>query len=227
MSVAEKFLAVILNLKKGRPSFSQDGEDIVLYNIFEEMHITKGFYVDIGAHHPFRYSNTYIFYQKGWSGINVEPTPGRINLFRRFRSRDINLQSGIGPLKSNMDFYGFDEPALNTFDNFTRTEREREGFPVISTVSVPVIPLAELLHVYLPRDIAIDFMTVDAEGMDLDILKSNDWRKYRPTLIVVEDTHFEFGQPENSEIYQFMKGHHYYLFAKLRRSAIYKESYEA
>ncbi len=225
MSGVEKFIALILNLKKGRPSFSQDGEDIVLYDMFEEMHITKGFYVDIGAHHPFRYSNTYLFYQKGWSGINVEPTPGRMKLFQRFRSRDINLQIGVGLSNPAMNFYCFDEPALNTFDNQTKSEREREGFPVTDTISIPVISLSELLHTYLPPDTTIDFMTVDAEGMDLDILKSNDWKKYRPTLIVVEDTQYKFEQPENSEIYRFMKAHHYSLVAKLHRSAIYRGSH--
>ena len=95
-------------------SYSQEGEDMVLSRIFSDK--SKGFYVDVGAHHPMRFSNTYSFYKRGWQGINIEPNPDSISMFKRYRPRDINLNCGIAWNKGNLEYYMFDEPALNTFD---------------------------------------------------------------------------------------------------------------
>ena len=75
-------------------SYSQEGEDLLLRRIFE--HQKNGFYVDVGAHHPFRFSNTYLLYKCGWRGINIDAMPGSMRLFRRFRARDINIECGVG-----------------------------------------------------------------------------------------------------------------------------------
>jgi hypothetical protein len=87
-----------------RISYSQDGEDRVLQSFFETRNKYKGFYVDIGAHHPYRFSNTAIFYAKGWSGINIEPTPTLIQAFYKYRKRDINLNIGIAEQNGKITF---------------------------------------------------------------------------------------------------------------------------
>ena len=74
-------------------AYAQEGEDLILYRIFEQT--PPGFYVDIGAHHPCCFSSTYLFYQRGWRGINIDAMPGSMDLFRRIRPRDINLESAI------------------------------------------------------------------------------------------------------------------------------------
>ena len=84
-------------------SYSQKGEDLLMYKFFHNKQ--NGFYVDIGAFHPSRLSNTKYFYDKGWHGINIEPHPQRIKEFEKERKRDINLEMGIGNLDKNMDFY--------------------------------------------------------------------------------------------------------------------------
>src|SRR3989344_8600628 len=94
----------------GPNTYSQDGEDLIIKNL---LHKKKGFYVDIGAHHPYRYSNTYLLYKSGWHGINIEPTPKSKKLFDRLRDRDINLQVAAGK-KSNLKLYIFYDSALNT-----------------------------------------------------------------------------------------------------------------
>lgn len=89
-------LATFKNLhitKYHTKSYAQEGEDMILHRIFERQSV--GFYVDVGAHHPFRFSNTYLFYQKGWRGINIDAMPNSMRLFNRFRPRDINLECGI------------------------------------------------------------------------------------------------------------------------------------
>ncbi|MCX2716544.1 hypothetical protein OQH61_02215 [Helicobacter sp. MIT 21-1697] len=74
-------------------SYAQQGEDLILQEMLNN--IQYGFYVDVGAHHPFRFSNTYLFYQKGWKGINIDAMPNSMKLFSRFRPRDINIECGI------------------------------------------------------------------------------------------------------------------------------------
>ena len=75
------------------PSFAQEGEDMILKRIFEG--VRSGFYIDIGAFHPSKFSNTYYFYLRGWSGINIDPQPGVKSLFDKMRPRDINLELAI------------------------------------------------------------------------------------------------------------------------------------
>ena len=77
------------------PSYSIEGEDRIVRALLWEKH-DKGFYVDVGAHHPFRFSNTYLFYTQGWSGINIDATPGSMKAFNKYRPRDINLEVGVG-----------------------------------------------------------------------------------------------------------------------------------
>ncbi|ETD27688.1 hypothetical protein [Helicobacter canis] len=77
------------------PSYSIEGEDRIVRALLWQKH-DKGFYVDVGAHHPFRFSNTYLFYTQGWSGINIDATPGSMKAFNKYRPRDINLEVGVG-----------------------------------------------------------------------------------------------------------------------------------
>ena len=74
-------------------SYSLQGEDMVLKELFADKN--QGFYVDVGAHHPFRFSNTYLFYKKGWRGINIDAMPRSMELFDKFRPRDINIECGV------------------------------------------------------------------------------------------------------------------------------------
>jgi hypothetical protein len=94
--------------------FSQEGEDGLLERVCAGK--LNGFYVDIGAHHPQRFSNTYVFYLKGWRGINVDPMPGSKQRFDILRDRDTNLEVGVSDVREELIYYSFKEPALNTFD---------------------------------------------------------------------------------------------------------------
>lgn len=119
-------------------SFSQEGEDLILHRLFQDYeHITKtkleGFYIDVGAHHPIRFSNTFSFYVKGWSGINIDPTPGGMEAFRNIRPRDVNLELAVSDKKEKLKFYLFEEPALNTCDeNIALLRVNRDGIPIKS-----------------------------------------------------------------------------------------------
>src|SRR5688500_1440642 len=94
-------------------SFSQEGEDLILRHIFKGKR--EGFYVDVGAYHPMRFSNTYLFYSMGWRGINIDATPGSMSAFRAVRPRDTNLQLAISDRNETLTLMMFDEPVLSTF----------------------------------------------------------------------------------------------------------------
>lgn len=164
--------------------YGQDGEDLVLDRFLE--HQLEGFYVDVGAHHPVRFSNTYLFYRRGWRGINIDAEPGSMQSFRKLRSRDINIECGVAGHGGLMTYFRFNEPALNTFDEGEARLKDKEPYKLIEQVDVPVRRLDDLLDQYMPFGQNIDFMTVDVEGKDHEVLASNDWERYRPRYILAE-----------------------------------------
>lgn len=219
----KKFLLSIIYYFRHTKSYSQDGEDAVLLSFYEGIKNYKGFYVDVGAHHPVRFSNTYLFYKKGWKGINIDPTPNSMRPFKLIRSKDVNLEIGIGTEAAKMNFFCFNEPALNTFDEGLAKERSNEpNHYIIKTIAVPIRPLKNVLDECLPKNKQIDFFTIDVEGLDLEVLKSNNWSKYRPKYILVEDVDFKIEEPEKSKIFKFLKSHNYKIVASLKRTIIYE-----
>ena len=206
-------------------SYSQEGEDMVINSFFEGIKKYKGFYVDVGAHHPYRYSNTLFFYKHGWRGINIEPTPGATKLFNTFRRKDINLNIGISDKKEKLTFYCFNEPALNGFSKEHSEEVNNSTLPyqIIKEVEVETWPLAEVLDKYLPAGQKIDFLTIDVEGLDLMVLKSNNWAKYKPSYILVEDR-IDFKNLAESGVFNFLEKQGYKLVAKTLRTLFFKLS---
>ena len=172
-------------------SYSQEGEDMILHKYFENK--PSGFYVDIGAHHPKRLSNTYFFYKRGWRGINVDAMPGSMNTFNSLRKRDINLEIAVANVDKELTYYIFDEPAINGFSEEISEDRNLNSpYKIIDKIKIRSEKLSSILEKYLPADVkVIDFMSVDVEGLDLDVLKSNDWQKFRPKILLVELLNFE------------------------------------
>ena len=183
-------LNAVVSDRQGYRSYSQEGEDRVLASLLFKVHggkeISDGFYVDVGAHHPYRYSNTCFFYRRGWRGINIDAMPGSMDLFRKERPRDINVETGIGRQAGTSKFYVFNVPALNTFDEDLAKARSNDAWRVTQTLDVPIAPLSKILQEHLPKGRTIDFLTVDVEGFDMDVLQSNDWSHYRPSVVLVE-----------------------------------------
>ncbi|WP_406824460.1 FkbM family methyltransferase [Pedobacter sp. KACC 23697] len=206
-------------------SYSQDGEDMILKAIYEQKKGYKGFFVDVGAHHPVRYSNTNYFYKRGWKGINIEPTPSAIGAFNTFRKRDINLNIGIGPEKTKLKFYCFNEPALNSFSEEVskRIDAESGKYKIIKELDIDVLPLGDVLDQHLPANTTIDFLSIDVEGLDYQVLLSNNWDKYKPSIILVEEN-VNVDDLNHSPIYKFLKDKGYTFFAKTLRTCVYRLS---
>jgi len=207
-----------------KKAYSQDGEDMVLASFYEGKKKYKGFYVDVGAHHPYRFSNTAYFYNKGWKGINIEPTPDLIAPFQRLRKRDLNLNIGIGNGEKLL-FYIFNEGALNTFDQDVAMQRHNDtsnNYQIIEKKEIQTKTLSEILDLYLPKNQKIDFFSIDVEGLDFEVLKTNDWNKYVPQFILVE-CDFKIADIQNDPIYQFLKERGYEIVARTQRTSIFKQ----
>jgi len=204
-------------------SYSQEGEDMILRRIFE--YSEPGFYVDISAHHPKRFSNTYYFYRKGWRGINIDANPGCMELFRKMKPRDINLEIAISNKKQELIYYIFNEPALNTFSKILAKKIDGKGkYKICKEVKIKTLTLGEVLNNYLSKDTEIDFLSIDVEGLDFQVLRSNNWYKYKPKVILIEDLNFSFDSPNNSKIYNFLIDKGYHLIAKTMNTIFYRNN---
>ncbi len=219
-----KYLVSFYNekfLDYSNKSYSQEGEDLILRRIFEDK--KKGFYVDVGAHHPKRFSNTYLFYKSGWRGINIEARPGSKKLFDKIRKDDINIEAAISDIPSVLTYFVFDEPALNSFDKELSIKRANETkYKILKEIPLSTVRLSEILDNYLDSKQAIDFLSIDTEGYDLSVLKSNDWDKFKPSVILCEDSEFEFVYPGKSKVFSFLVEKNYQLFAKTPSTLIFK-----
>ncbi len=167
-----------------RLHFSQFGEDCFLWHLFGNR--ANGFYVDVGCHDPLRYSNTHLLHRAlGWRGINLDADPRAVAKFRAARPGDVNIHIGVAMERGSREFHLFQDGAVNTFDQALAGERSGQ-FRRGATVTVPTCPLSEILDRAMPANTAIDYLNVDCEGWDREVLLSNDWTKYRPEVISVE-----------------------------------------
>ena len=193
---------------------------MILRRVFEGKE--RGFYVDVGAHHPRRFSNTCFFYRKGWHGINIEPNPEAIVTFQKERSRDINLQMGVSSKDGVLTYYLFNDAALNSFSKALADSRlQTSQYRIVGTKEIKVQTLESILRQFVPAATKIDFLTIDVEGFDLDALQSNDWETFRPTCVLVESLETSLDEILASEVFRFMRGRGYRVLAKTVNTLIF------
>ncbi len=180
-----------------------------------------GFYVDVGAHHPKRFSNTYIFYLSGWRGINVDAMPGSMRAFRRLRPRDINLEVGISRVAETRAYHVFSEPALNTFDSALAAQHVQASWHREAVREVPCLPLRDVLAQHAGST-PIDFMTIDVEGLEVDVLLSNDWTRFAPRVVVAEMRQTSFESVSSTPAGQLLREHGYSPYAKTFNSVFFR-----
>jgi FkbM family methyltransferase len=205
-------------------SYAQEGEDLILNRFLENK--SFGFYIDIGAHHPKRFSNTYLFYKKGWRGINIDAMPNSMTIFKKERPRDINLEIGVSNKAEELIYYMFNEPALNTFSKIEANKKNGLGtYKIIEKKTIKTFPLKDVISKHIELNQTIDFMTIDVEGLDLDVLKSNDWMKYRPNLLLVEDLKKQSLRNlyTESELFSYLHSLNYELVAKTFNTLFFKD----
>ena len=211
-----RFIKKTLNHSKA-VSYSQCGEDLIVSFLMKLLGISRPSYLDIGAHHPTYLSNTYLFYQRGCRGVCVEPDPELFKKIKRKRTGDKCLNVGIGSdadAVSEMDFFIMSSRTLNTFSKAEAERYQSYGNQKIKRViSIPLIPVNDAIGKYFPT--APNFVSLDVEGLDFQIIQSIDFNKYRPEVFCIETLSYTENRTERklNEIIDLMHQKHYVTYA--------------
>ena len=194
-----------------RTSFAKAGEDLQVFQLLKQKQ--NGQFVDIGSHHPIKGSNTFFFYLRGWSGICVDPNPDFKPLYQKLRPKDTFLNIGVSDQQGSLQYYKL-KGKLSVMNSFLENYIKKHIDPkdVDAIIPIEIKTLKEIFDKELNGK-HIDFLTVDVEGLDLQVLKGNDWSRYRPSILCVE-SHGQLREDMRSETTQYMMSQNYVLFAK-------------
>jgi FkbM family methyltransferase len=163
-------------------SYAQNCEDVLLRRIFPDL--THGFYIDVGANDPVSHSVTKHFYDRGWHGINIEPIPIVYEALCAQRERDINLNLGVSNREGFLTFYG--APSVPCWSVSQDVLRGNFGIDPAQIVArdVPVSTLEAICEQHADR--TIDFLKIDAEDHEREVLEGANWERWRPRVVVAE-----------------------------------------
>jgi FkbM family methyltransferase len=209
-----------------KTSFSQSGEDLIIDHCLKALGILKPSYLDIGSHHPFRYNNTYYFYNRGCRGINIEPDPSLYELFQKTRNKDINVNVGVLDNTSEIPFYILQPNTLNTFSKEECDNYIKIGHKLVKVINVKVETVADILERF-NEGLFPELLSIDIEGLDLQVLRSLDLRFNYPKVICSETTIYNgtnIKQEKNKDIIEFLLQNGYAIYADTFVNTIfYKE----
>jgi FkbM family methyltransferase len=191
-------------------SFSKAGDDIQLMKLINQPN--PGTYVDVGCWHPYKASNSYYFYLRNWKGICIDPNPELADLYKKFRPKDNFINAGIGASNQTLDYFMFEESSMNTFSK-DFYEKHKTHSKLLQKIEIPLFSLKDILDKNLDKNDRLDFFDIDVEGFDLEVLKTNDWEKYRPKIIVIESDN-PLKKDLDSEIVQYLAMQNYRLLGK-------------
>jgi len=224
--IPKKYLDPILEIRRSiikrytrKISYSQCGEDIIIEFLLRDILKRKDItYLDLGAHHSSFLSNTYYFYKKGFSGVLIEPDFYLFEEIRKRRQRDTVLNFGVGVSnKKEADFYIFNYRELNTFSKEIAEETKEEA-TLEEVIKVPLVTVNDILERYCK--ICPSFISIDIEGLDLDIIKTLNFKKWRPEVICIETI-----RPSNrqkiQEITDVLAKNNYEVYAETYINTIY------
>lgn len=223
-----KWLSTICEKSASKPNvykqcfYGQEAEDAVLCALIENALARQGLFVDVGAHHPLRFSNTYKFYQAGWRGINIDPTPGSMIEFNKLRPEDTNLEIGVSERVGERLFYCYNEPALNGIDNDRREEFVHSHYKLEQIIKVKTMPLDSILRAHVVKLRCPNFLSIDVEGMEMEVLQSNNWDRYLFEWVLVEQRANDLTNIDQTTPWLFLSSKGYQAVACTGRTVIYK-----
>lgn len=192
-------------IKKRFTHHAQFAEDVSIIRHFPKHY--RGFFVDVGCFHPVKYNNTYKLYKKGWRGVNIDIDSIKIAGFDVVRPGDTNIACAVSDRTGEIKFW------TNGFYSLTVTldEEFAKGAKNYRSKTVQADTLTNILNRTPYRGRTIDFLSIDAEGHDLEVLKSLDLKIYRPTLIAIETHLTILDDVANTELYQYLVAREYAL----------------
>lgn len=182
----------------GREAYSQFGEDIIINRFFRRDE--PGFFVDVGCFHPLKFNNTWMLYKKGWRGINIDVDPEKIEIFDIRRPEDLNVAIAIANFDGLAPCFSASRYSLTT--TLSPDFAKNHGSSYVGDVKVA--KLNDIIEASRWKGVQIDLLSIDVEGMDLDVLKSLDFEVYNPKLIVVEVPSATLDGVEKSAVYRLL-----------------------
>lgn len=211
---------VLLAKSQIRGSWAQCREDLIVDTLFQEKYgIRKIKYMEIGANAPKWLSNTYYFYRNNGRGVLVEPNPTLCRKLKKYRKRDIVLNVGIANSDGYLSYFEMDTSTLNSFSEEYAKQLEEQGYKIIDKKEIRVIPIGNIFKKYGK----FDYISIDTEGIDFEILKMIDYQKYAPYVICIETQEFQVERKRDDfqEINEFMKSKGYYIYMDTGINTIY------
>ena len=211
------FKVFIKSFTHKKISYSYGGIDSLILNIFKDQ--KNGFYLDIGCGHPIKNNNTYLLHKKGWLGTNIDLDLKNIQLFNYARPKDNNVNAAVSDKVSEENLYFYhDKSPINTL---SKEISAYQSANVSKIIKVKTVTLNSILDNSAFSDKPIDFLSIDVEGFEYNVLKNFNFDKYNPKVIVVEylDTTLEELEIKNlnidnvlkSPIYKFITSRGYTL----------------
>lgn len=201
---------------KATKFYGQTAEDALLQTLLPEK---DGSYFDIGGGHPIKFSNTYAFYRRGWSGISVDAIKFNTIIYRLMRPRDTCIHALIGESSEMTDFFVFEPYGLSTADpEVAKKVLKIKDVRLLEIIQLQTLRLSEIMPIVTPS--TASFLSIDVEGLDLQVLKTNDWTRFRPRVICVEN----WGGVQNSttgEIAAYLNSKNYRMHAFTGLSEIF------
>ena len=200
-----------------KKNYSLLGEDKFIEKYFRNK--AKGFYIDVGCYHPLVGNNTQLLYRKGWNGINLDINYYSIKIFNFLRKRDINIHLGISNKKDKLTMYYRKEiNMLNTLDEKIAKIYFKNGY---KKKNIQVNTLDYCIHKNFKKLNKIDFINIDVEGLELNVLKSLNFAIYKPQLVCVEIHNYK--NLKSNKVYNFLVKKSYKIVWKNKYSFIFEK----
>ena len=196
---------------KPRLAYSHWGIDLIITKLLNSKN--KGIYIDVGCHHPFLNNHSYLLYKSGWEGINIDIDYNSIDMFNFFRKSDVNVQTAVTDHKGEVDlFFYHNRAAKNTISKEFGSDA-KEQKKINSDTLNNIIENSKF------KNSKIDFVSIDVEGNEMNVLNGFNLKKYKPKLILLEfilPNKKEFYEKDineitDSEVYKFLIKNEYKL----------------
>ena len=207
------FLKIIKKSKK-LYHYGENSEDVLVNSFFNKK--KNGIYFDIGCYHPIRGSLTYQLFKKGWKGINVDISKETINLFNLCRPKDLNLNIAISDKNSKTKY--FQAGVINQANSLKKINGAKK-------VKIDSMTLDSLIEKYNIKK--IDYLNIDAEGIDFKIISGFSLKKIRPALITIEDTNnniYDMSSLLKNKINSFFYKNNYFLYSRTYCTSFYVDN---
>lgn len=209
-----------------KTSYAQAGEDVIIKFLFDSKKIHQPSYLELGVFFPDVHNNTYLFYKNGSRGVLVEADESLINNIKQVRSEDTVLNIGVGINDSTVaDFYVFNDSAISTFDKEEAAYREKQGtYKIVKVLKIPIKSINKIISENFTTYPLL--LSIDVEGLDLNILKTLDFSSYPISVICAETCTYSENhiKPKDDRIAEFMNSKGYFLYADTYINSIFVNS---